>query len=1011
MDDVFPSVGDLPNVPIDAPAFTSASLADFTFENGSLVGRFSEGVAPADRVDMHIDQEFCGSASVVETDGGRREFKWYVPTRFYDRREHFASARLPNGVDLGRLSLIFRDKYRPDVRSEIRLTPEGKLVGYAHNSRWTHKRIDLEIWLGARVIAKLRCDRPNPSFTPDDIPEERGFVFELPENCASWLGQPLRILAQVVQEVLNTDSNLLAAALRLDAVSCAEDITAVVACPDNMQGAAVDVFVGDEPVSFSQRRISGARVLTIACDPAGLPDGATVSVRTPAGADISGSPAVVSRLAFRGLHNSRFERWSGQAPRDWILGEGVKVRPTASGSEPAIALELASERDAASPILRQALDVGGMGSHIQLVVRAQAPGSAVIRARIRGADGSFVDVGAPVSGAWSDCTLRLPLPPPKARTGAMLEITVPECSFHRIDFARVEIVGPDAGDPMQSAAAASEPAATDPGPWNAVANGAFAHWSKGFEFPVAAGSRPLADGWFSVAPKASPAARVRLASMSEPTAGSGSPRSFYGLEISGVLEPSGVALEVVLDKSLLARSPASDLVLVSARAVGAPGQEGEGLSSIKRVSVVRRTSDGDSEPVATIAHSIGVGRAPQRHHLTIGKAIGNLIRTTAAAEANDDLLLRFELDPGPSDIVLADVSFGRAPESPVTAAAAPASPSCDYLAMEDPTIVGQLSRLKGLDSWSSPVPLSPSKAAAVAPARIWAWGRAVTAVDIVIPVHNALQDVEVCLDTLERRTGRPHRVILVNDRSNLATSEFLRGYAAGRPQVVLIENPKNLGYTRSANIGLRASDAEWIVLLNSDTVVSDNWLEGMLECATADPQTALVGPLSNAATWQSVPETKDARGGWMVNRLPPGMSVDELAALVRDSSLCRFPEVPLVNGFCTLMRRDVIAALGLLDEEAFPVGYGEENDLCIRVKKAGYGIRIADHVYVHHKKSASFGASRRLSLAASGRIACDAKHPDVPLQTLHELMADCAPLIELRENVKRALHQHLSQTP
>ncbi len=578
-----------------------------------------------------------------------------------------------------------------------------------------------------------------------------------------------------------------------------------------------------------------------------------------------------------------------------------------------------------------------------------------------------------------------------------------------MDFAQVEIVRSDPAGGIQGSEALSAPA-TDSAVWNAVANGAFAHWSKGFEFPITAGRRPLADGWFSVAARASAAARVRLASMSEPSAGSGSPRSFYGLEISGVIEPSGVALEVILDKSLLARSSACDLVLVSARAAAAPGREGGRPSPIKRVSVVRRTSDGESEPVATIAHRIGVGRAPQRHHLTIGKAIGNLIRTRAGAETDDDLLLRFELDPGPSDFVLAEVSFGRVAGSPVAAAAAPASSFCDYLAMEDPTIVGQLGRLKGLESWSSPVPLSPGKAPAAAPTRTWAWGRGATAVDIVIPVHNALQDVEVCLDALERRTGRPHRVILVNDRSNLATSEFLRGYAAGRPGVILIENAENLGYTRSANIGLRASDAEWIVLLNSDTVVSDNWLDGMLECATADPQTALVGPLSNAATWQSVPEIKDARGGWMVNRLPPGMSVDELAALVRDSSLCRFPDVPLANGFCTLMRRDVITALGLLDEEAFPIGYGEENDLCIRVKKAGYRIRIADHVYVHHQKSASFGDSRRLSLAASGRMACEAKHPDAPLQALQELMADCAPLIEVRENVKRALHQRLSQT-
>lgn len=239
------------------------------------------------------------------------------------------------------------------------------------------------------------------------------------------------------------------------------------------------------------------------------------------------------------------------------------------------------------------------------------------------------------------------------------------------------------------------------------------------------------------------------------------------------------------------------------------------------------------------------------------------------------------------------------------------------------------------------------------------------AIDILIPVHNALEDVKLCLGALERETERPHRLILVDDGSDLPTSEFLRGYAAGRQQVVLIENPGNLGYTRSANNGLRASDAEWVVLLNSDTVVSKGWLEGLLECAASDPQTALVGPVSNAATWQTVPELRDEQGGWLVNQLPPGMSVDDFASLVREASSRRFPEVPLLNGFCTLMRRDVVAAIGFLDEKTFPIGYGEENDLCIRVKKAGYRMRIADHVYVHHKKSASFGEARRMTLGSA----------------------------------------------
>ncbi len=309
------------------------------------------------------------------------------------------------------------------------------------------------------------------------------------------------------------------------------------------------------------------------------------------------------------------------------------------------------------------------------------------------------------------------------------------------------------------------------------------------------------------------------------------------------------------------------------------------------------------------------------------------------------------------------------------------------------------------------MPLSTDKAAPGPSSDPGAGDSHPAAIDIVIPVHNALEDVKLCLEALERETGRPHRLILVDDESAPPTSAYLRGFAAGRQRVVLIENPRNLGYTRSANNGLRASDAEWVVLINSDTVVSAGWLEGMLECAASDPQTALVGPVSNAATWQTVPELRDEQGGWLVNRLPPGMSVDEFASLVREASSRRFPEVPLLNGFCTLMRRDVVSAIGFLDEETFPIGYGEENDLCIRVRKAGYRMRVADHVYVYHRKSASFGEARRMSLAGLGLKACVAKHPDISYGSLLQLMADCEPLAELRTNLKQAMDLHDRSRP
>jgi GT2 family glycosyltransferase len=133
------------------------------------------------------------------------------------------------------------------------------------------------------------------------------------------------------------------------------------------------------------------------------------------------------------------------------------------------------------------------------------------------------------------------------------------------------------------------------------------------------------------------------------------------------------------------------------------------------------------------------------------------------------------------------------------------------------------------------------------------------------------------------------------------------------------------------------------------------------------------------------------------------MSVAEMAELVGRLSQRDFPEAPLLNGFCTLMRRSVLEEVEFLDEVAFPVGYGEENDLCIRVAQAGYKLAIADHVYVYHVKSATFGTKGRNQLSKKGTASFVSKHPSIDLKELQQMLAGVPPLIELR----RALRQHL----
>jgi GT2 family glycosyltransferase/tetratricopeptide (TPR) repeat protein len=269
-------------------------------------------------------------------------------------------------------------------------------------------------------------------------------------------------------------------------------------------------------------------------------------------------------------------------------------------------------------------------------------------------------------------------------------------------------------------------------------------------------------------------------------------------------------------------------------------------------------------------------------------------------------------------------------------------------------------------------------------------------VDIVLCVHNAFEDVKECLTSIRRHTKVDYRLLIVDDGSQAETRDFLKSWVQEDSVATLFRNETARGYTKAANIGLRASKGDYIILLNSDTIVTPGWLEKLIECATSRKNIGIVGPLSNCASWQSIPEIFDKNGGWMINNIPEGYSLETLSDIVANVSDKAFPSVNFVNGFCYMIKRAVIDAIGWLDEESFPYGYGEENDFSIRARKAGFKLAIADHAYVYHSKSKSFGHERRQELSKQGSAAFKSKHPDINVKALTEEIKNNQALERLR---------------
>ncbi len=236
-----------------------------------------------------------------------------------------------------------------------------------------------------------------------------------------------------------------------------------------------------------------------------------------------------------------------------------------------------------------------------------------------------------------------------------------------------------------------------------------------------------------------------------------------------------------------------------------------------------------------------------------------------------------------------------------------------------------------------------------------------TNTDIVICVHNALPDVHVCLESVTRYTSQPYSLILVDDGSDQECQLYLKSFAKEH-QAVLIRNEHARGYTVAANQGLHRSNADYVVLLNSDTIVTTDWLDRMIACGESDDLIGLVGPLSNAATWQSIPEIM-IDGQFAENKLSTGQSAEDLGRLTAKYSARLYPRVPFLNGFCLMIKRRVIDQIGYFDEEAFGPGYGEENDYALRATKCRWQLAVADDAYVYHSQSRSYSDERRAELS------------------------------------------------
>ncbi len=217
-------------------------------------------------------------------------------------------------------------------------------------------------------------------------------------------------------------------------------------------------------------------------------------------------------------------------------------------------------------------------------------------------------------------------------------------------------------------------------------------------------------------------------------------------------------------------------------------------------------------------------------------------------------------------------------------------------------------------------------------------------VSIIILTWNALEYTQKCVNSIQNHTRYPHEIVFVDNASTDGTVEYLRNLVKGHSNYKLIENRENRGFAAGNNQGVSAASGECVMLLNNDVLVSDGWLESLVESLEIDKNIGMVGPITNSISGRQqvieIPYT-DEQGFY------------KFAQGIRRTYKGRLTPRYRVAGFAVLMRKALYEEVGGLDE-SFGTGNYEDDDLCLKVSGKGYAIMVDEGVFIHHYRSQTF---------------------------------------------------------
>lgn len=208
-------------------------------------------------------------------------------------------------------------------------------------------------------------------------------------------------------------------------------------------------------------------------------------------------------------------------------------------------------------------------------------------------------------------------------------------------------------------------------------------------------------------------------------------------------------------------------------------------------------------------------------------------------------------------------------------------------------------------------------------------------VTICVLAYNRLEKTRRCVESILKYTqGISYELLLVDNGSEDGTLDFFQSVPYSHKKIIHIT--KNLGALYATNLAMRSFSGRYFALVINDAVVTKNWLFNLLRCFESDPKIGMVTPgASNVSNFQEISI--------------PFTSYDEMqkkAAAYNQSDPKKWEQRVRLVAIIYLLKREVVDLIGL-DDPGFFHDF-EEDDLSVRVRRAGYKLMVCMDTFIHH---------------------------------------------------------------